>query len=186
MSVQLQRRLFSVREYHQMIEIGMFPESDRLELITGELIQMSPIGSRHAACVARLNAVFSQRLAEKAIVWPQNPVILDDHSEPQPDIALLRRRPDFYQSGNPQKSDIFLLGEVADTSIGYDRDVKIPLYAKNRIPEVWLIDLNQSSLEIYRDSDGNSYQTIQPISPGATLNILAFPAITFNYSDILG
>ncbi len=185
MSVQLLRRLFTITEYHKMIEIGMFPENDRLELITGELIQMSPIGSRHAACVDRLSELFFFSLGRRVIVRVQNPVILNENSEPQPDIALLRRRSDFYQNGNPQPADILLLVEVADTSIAYDRTVKIPLYAQHHIPEVWLIDLNQTSLEIYRDADGNTYQTVQQISPGASVNILAFPDVTFNSSEIL-
>lgn len=127
MSVQLLRRKFSVLEYHKMAESGILTEDDRVELIRGEIIKMSPIGRRYASCVARLNRIFTLRLGEAAIVWPQNPIELDDATEPQPDLVLLQPRPDFYESGHPQASDIFLLVEVADTMIGRSRGEKSSL-----------------------------------------------------------
>ena len=107
----------NVSQYHQMSEVGIFSENDKVELINGEIIEMSPIGRRHTACVNRLNSVFSQLLGKKVIIAVQNPIILNNLSEPEPDIALLQPRADFYESGHPQPQDIFLLIEVADSRI---------------------------------------------------------------------
>jgi Uma2 family endonuclease len=137
MTVQIQRRLFSVHEYHQMLQAGVLGEDDRLELIEGEIVQLSPINSRHAACVNRLNALFTSRLTGRAVVSVQNPIRLDTHSEPQPDLALLKPRPDFYAASHPNPEDVLLVVEVADTSADYDRGVKLALYARVGIAEVW-------------------------------------------------
>jgi Uma2 family endonuclease len=138
MSVQLVKRQFTIHEYHKMPEAGILKESERVELIRGEIVKMSPIGRFHAACVNRLNQLFSQKLGTRAIVAVQNPVELDDYSEPQPDIALLEPRSDFYASGHPKPADIFLVIEVADSTIKGDpvppflrgvrgdREIKIP------------------------------------------------------------
>lgn len=141
MSVQLLRRKFTLEQYHKMAESGILTEDDRVELIRGEIVEMSPIGRRHAACVRRLVTLFSEKLRLRAIVDTQNPVELSDRSEPQPDVALLQPRPDFYEAGHPKAKDIFLLVEVADTTAETDRDVKIPLYAEDGISEVWLVDI---------------------------------------------
>ena len=120
-----------------MIDSGILTPDDRVELIQGEIVQMSPIGRRHAAGVNRLVRIFTRLLGERIIVSSQNPVELNNNSEPQPDLALLLPRPDFYESGHPQPKDILLLVEVADTTANYDREVKIPLYAKDSIIEVF-------------------------------------------------
>jgi Uma2 family endonuclease len=130
MSVQIDRRVFSVDDYYRMVEVGLLKEDERVELIEGEVIRMSPIGSRHAACVARLTKLFSRLAGDGAIVWVQNPVRLNDFSEPQPDVALLKPRADFYAGAHPAAADVLLIVEVSDTTIGYDRQVKVPLYAR--------------------------------------------------------
>lgn len=150
MPVQLLRRKFTIKQYNQMIEAGIFAEDNRVELIRGEIVEMASIGRRHASSVKRLNALFNQRLAGLVIVGVQDPVELEDNSEPQPDLALLRLRDDFYEAGHPQVEDVFLLVEVADTSIEFDQEVKIPLYAESGISEVWVVDINQQCLEVYR------------------------------------
>src|ERR671938_544657 len=141
MSVQVAKRCFSVDEYYRMGEAGILTEDDRVELIEGEIIEMSPIGSRHAACVNRLNTLLGRHLRQTAIVSVQNPIRLDAYSEPEPDVALLRPRADYYESGHPTPADALLIVEVADTSADYDRIIKLPLYAKAGIPEAWLVDL---------------------------------------------
>ena len=165
----------NVSQYHQMSEAGIFSENDKVELINGEIIEMSPIGRRHTACVNRLNSVFSQLLGKKVIIAVQNPIILNNLSEPQPDIALLKPRADFYESGHPQPQDVFLLIEVADSSLEYDRDVKIPLYASSGITEVWLVDIYEQVIIVYRYPSENGYSDIQKLSRGEKMSIQAFP-----------
>jgi len=186
MSVQLLRRKFTVEQYHKMLESGILTENDRVELIAGEIVEMSPIGTRHAACVARLIRLFTLTLADTAIIWVQNPIKLNDNSEPQPDVVLLQPRDDFYESGHPQPSDIFLLIEVADATVKYDREVKVPLYAKDNIVEVWLVDINEQSVEVYREPTSDGYRNIQQFSSGQTLSIQAFPEINITVNEVLG
>jgi len=176
----------NISQYHQMSEAGIFSENDKVELINGEIIEMSPIGRRHTACVNRLNSVFSQLLGKKVIVAVQNPIILNNLSEPEPDIALLKPRADFYESGHPQPQDIFLLIEVADSSLEYDRDVKIPLYASSGITEVWLVDIYEQVIIVYRYPSENGYSDIQKLSRGEKISIQAFSEINLVVDDILG
>ena len=186
MSVTLLKRLFTVGEYHKMVGTGILNEEDRVELIRGEIVQMSPIGPVHAACVDRLNELFMLRLAGRVIVRVQNPVELDDMSEPQPDLTLLQRRPDFYQAGHPQSEDVLLLVEVADTTVQSDRDIKIPLYAEDNISEVWLVNVDERCLEVYRDPTTEGYQNVRRLEEGQTVTIQAFPDITFTVDELLG
>ncbi|NEQ20338.1 MAG: Uma2 family endonuclease [Microcoleus sp. SIO2G3] len=186
MSVQLLRRKFTVEQYHKMAQSGILTEDDRVELIRGEIIEMSPIGRRHAACVRRLDALLSEKLRRRAIVDTQNPVELDDTSEPQPDVVLLQPRPDFYESEHPQPEDIFLIVEVADTTAKFDREVKIPLYAKDNIVEVWLVDINKQCIEVYRQPSPTGYQNVQTFQRSQTLSIQAFPDIEIMVDEVLG
>ncbi|MBD1863795.1 MULTISPECIES: Uma2 family endonuclease [Trichocoleus] len=186
MAVQLLRRQFTVAQYHQMVEAGILTEDDRVELLEGEIIEMSPIGRRHAACVDRLNRLFSDRLRERAIVRVQNPVELSDRSEPQPDIALLKPRPDFYEAGHPQPQDILLLVEVADTTVEFDREIKIPLYAKSGVREVWLVDLNQNAIAIYREPSLSVYGQVEELRQGQELTVQAFTDGSFAVDEVLG
>jgi Uma2 family endonuclease len=130
MAFQVSTHRFTVEEFHRMAEVGILSDDDRVELLEGEIIEMTPIGSQHAACVARLTQELSQRIGMTAILWVQNPVRLDQHSEPQPDIALLRPRQDFYASAHPGPEDVLLLIEAADRTAQLDRAIKLPLYAK--------------------------------------------------------
>ncbi|HEY9709172.1 MAG TPA: Uma2 family endonuclease [Oculatellaceae cyanobacterium] len=186
MSVQLLRRKFTVEQYHRMVESGILCENDRVELIRGEIVEMSPIGRRHAACVKRLNRLFYRKLEDRVLIGVQDPVELDDTSEPQPDIVLLQPREDFYESAPPQASDIFLLVEVADTTVQYDRQVKIPLYAEDNIAEVWLVDINGQCVEVYREPASDGYQNIQKFERGQTLSILAFGDVNITVNEVLG
>ncbi len=160
------RHLLSVHDFHRMGEAGILAGDDRIELIDGGLIDMAPIGSAHAGMVIRLNQRLTRALAGRALVSSQNPVRLDERSEPQPDIAVLRNRRDFYQESHPGPSDVLLVIEIADSSLEYDRDVKAPLYARHGVPEVWLVDLQARNVSIYRQPEGGAYR--EALRPGDT------------------
>jgi Uma2 family endonuclease len=186
MSVQIAKRWFTVAQYNRMGETGILTEDDRVELIEGEIIEMSPIGRRHAACVGRLTNLFGRLLAERAIVWVQNPIVLNDYSEPQPDVALLRRRDDFYERSLPTPDDVLLVVEVADTTLEYDRQIKAPLYARAGIAEVWIVNLMDEKIEIYVQPMNDAYQSKREAKRGETLNSPSAFNVTLDVDDILG
>ncbi len=186
MVAELIRHKFKRQDYYYLGEMGILKPSDRVELIKGEIIQMSPISSLHAAHVKRLNYLFAQRLGNQVLIGVQNPVILDDYSEPQPDIALLRPRVDFYAAGHPQVEDVLLLVEVSNTTLEIDRSIKIPLYATSGIPEVWLVNTRDQCLEVYRYPLANTYQEVQVFAPGAKITLLALPLVEFGVEEIMG
>jgi Uma2 family endonuclease len=186
MAVQILRRLFSVEEYYLMAKAGILNEDDRLELIEGEIVEMSPIGSHHAACVTRLIQFLSQQVGSRALVSAQNPVRLGEHSEPQPDVALLRPRGDFYATDHPGSQDILLLIEVADTSVEYDREVKVPLYARAGIGEVWLVDLDGESIEVYQSPAPEGYRQVRVVRQEERLAPEALPELELSAGGILG
>lgn len=152
-----QRHRLTVEEYYRMAEAGIFSEDDRVELIEGEIIDMAPIGTAHASMVKRLNSIFTLGAGTRAVVSVQDPIRLNPRNEPQPDLALLRHRADYYRDAHPGPADVLLVVEVADSSLRYDVDVKLPLYARHGIPEVWIVDLEHRRLEIYRRPDGDTY-----------------------------
>ena len=186
MAVQLLRRRFTADEYHRMGQVGILAEDDRLELLEGEIVEMAPIGSKHQATVDRLNALFSRRLADSATVRVQGPVRLGGDSEPQPDVSLLRLRPDFYQFGHPGPGDVLLLVEVSDTSTEYDREVKVPLYARHGVAEVWLVGLETETVEVYRGPAAQGYQNVSQSVRGQGLSPEFFPGLELAVDDILG
>jgi len=155
-----QRHRITTDEYYRMAEVGIFKADDRVELIEGEIFDMSPIGIDHASVVKRLNSIFMPCVGIKAIVSVQDPIHLNEHSEPQPDIALLHYRDDFYRQAHPRPEDIILLVEVSDTTLRYDREVKLPLYARHAIPEVWIVDLEHQRLEVFRRPEAGVYLEI--------------------------
>jgi len=186
MAVELAKRLFTVDEYYQMAEAGIFSEDDRVELIEGEVVEMTPIGSRHAACVKRLNRLLSQGVGAEALIGVQDPIRLSPYSEPQPDLTLLRPRPDFYAQAHPRPEDVLLVVEVAETSADSDRNVKVPLYARAGVPEVWLVDLSEECIETYRQPSPEGYQEVRRLRYGEQLSPQAFPEVELAVDDILG
>ena len=186
MATQLIRRRFTVNEYYLMAQAGILHEDDRVELLEGEIVEMAAIGSRHAACVNRLNRILSEGLGSRAIISVQNPVRLGEHSEPQPDLTLLRPRPDFYSESHPESADVMLVVEVADTSEDYDREVKMPLYARYGITEAWLVDLSSRSIEVYRDPVPEGYRDIQLAMPGRRIAPQAFPDLELAVEKVFG
>ncbi|MEM8640383.1 MAG: Uma2 family endonuclease [Cyanobacteria bacterium P01_G01_bin.54] len=186
MTVQILRKKFTVGQYHQMIESGILTDRDRVELLQGEIIEMSPVGFKHAACVDRLNDRLGKSLGDRAIIRVQSSIQLSNYSEPQPDIAILRRRDDFYGNGHPQPPDIFALIEVSDTTIKYDRETKLPLYAQDGIPEVWIVDLGEQAIERYTAPSPSGYQQTQTLTHQQLIRLQAFQDITFSIVQLLG
>jgi Uma2 family endonuclease len=180
-----ERKAFTVGEYEQMISAGVLSEDDRLELIEGEILAMSPIAGLHIQVVNRLNRLLVLLLKDQAVVSIQNPVRLR-HSEPQPDVAILRSTANDQPAGVPRASDVILVIEVADTSVALDRAVKIPLFGREGIPEAWLVDLAQGSIEVYRGPSPSGYRNKQALGAGDILNIEAFADTRLPVDDILG
>jgi Uma2 family endonuclease len=185
-AIQLTPRRFTATEYRQMIQAGVFGPDERLELIDGEIVQMSPIGDRHAACVRRLNALLSQLFATQSIVDVQNPMMVDVAYAPQPDLALLRPRNDYYATQTPTAADCLLVIEVADTSAEFDRQIKAPRYALGGVRELWLIDLDRDVVVAYRDPVGDAYQHLQVFRRGDTITCASLQGPGISVQAILG
>lgn len=173
-------------QYQRMGETGILHEDDRVELLEGELYEMAPIGNWHNGSVDSLNWWIGTRIGQRAIVRVQGSFRLSPHSEPQPDLLVLRFRPDFYRSAPAGPEDVLLLVEVADSSLGYDRDFKLPLYARAGIPEVWIVNRGDARIEVYREPEGGRYRSVALVERGSTLAPLAFPDLTIPAEEILG
>lgn len=186
MSVGVRTRRFSVEEYHQMVQAGILKEDDRLELIEGEIVEMVPIGPRHALCVDRLNWLLGSSLAERAIIRVQGPISLGPRFEPQPDLALFRLPMTRYTESHPGPADIFLVIEVAETSIDEDRARKIPLYAQAGIRETWLVNLPTQTIETYAAPTPDGYQAVRTVGRGQFIAPEAFSNLSFAVDEILG
>lgn len=179
------RHRLTVDDYHQMAESGILGPDDRVELIAGEVLDMSPIGSLHAAIVRALARWLSDSVGQSAIVAVQDPIHLDDSSEPQPDIALLKPRPDFYASAHPGPADTLLIVEVAESSLAYDLGVKVPLYARHGIPEVWVIDAATRNTDRFRGPRPDGYAEQVMITPEGRLTCSALPGVTTTLATVL-
>ena len=180
------RRQWDVADYDRMLQAGILNEDDRVELLDGEIVEMSPSGSRHAACVKRLNAFLVEHLGSSAIVGVQDPIYLSTYSEPQPDISICHPRPDFYAVSHPTPADLFLLVEVADSSLLFDREEKLPLYARAGIPEIWLVDLIHDQLNVYTEPKDASYQAHQQFNRGETVSSAVRAMLRLSVDSILG
>ena len=180
----LARKLFTVHEFHRMGEAGILHEDDRVELIGGEIVQMAAIGTRHFTCVNALTRLLVRAVGDEAIVSVQNPVRLDEHNEPQPDLAVIRARS--YRESLPTPEDVLLLIEVSDTTLAYDRNVKLPLYARSGIPEVWIVDLTDETIERHTEPSGNDYRHTEKVRRGETFESAALPGLTLRADIVLG
>src|SRR5438067_2290036 len=160
-----------------MAEAGVFAPEARLELIEGEIVEMAPVGSRHAGAVKTLTRLLVLRSGEQAVVSVQDPLIIGDHSVPQPDLALLKLRSDDYSSAHPSTTDVLLVIEVADTTLAFDIGTKVPLYARSGIPEVWVVDLNEGAIRVYREPGAGGYQTSFIIPRGESVQCVALPQV---------
>jgi len=177
---------FTVEMYHKLGELGIFDEDDRVELLDGQIVEMTPIGGAHAACVIRLNDLLSRRSRSDTSVSVQNPVTLAERWEPQPDLAVLRRAGGLSGAWLPKPQDVLLVIEVADTSLERDRDVKIPRYAAAGIAEAWLVDLVADAISVYRGPGPDGYRDIVTVNRGETLRPLLLPGVAMTADEILG
>ena len=178
---------YTVEEYHVMVETGILTKYDRVELVDGEVVQMPPMLSPHASVVNRTTRLLNRILEDsQAAVWAQCPISFPGNAEPEPDVALLQPRPDYYRSGLPTPQDSLLLIEVSLSTLRYDRNVKLPLYALNGIPEFWLVNLPEEVIEVYRNPEGGVYQETTRLQRGDTVSPQAFPDMTLEVGEILG
>jgi Uma2 family endonuclease len=175
MPTAISKRRFTADDYQRMGQVGILSEDDRVELIDGEVVAMTPIGPRHWACVDIFTLALVRGVGDKAIVRVQGSIRLDLYHEPQPDVVLLRPRADFYAAQLPGPGDILLIIEIAESSIDYDRDLKSRLYAAAGVPEYWLADLTDHSLTRYSAPVDGTYQSIQRYRSGDTLSPALLP-----------
>jgi Uma2 family endonuclease len=163
---------------------GVFGPEARLELIEGEIVEMTPIGSRHAGAVNTLTRLLLRLAGDRAVVSVQNPVILGDRSVPQPDLALLAPRGDSYAGSHPTIADILLTIEVADTTLAYDIETKVPLYARAGIPEAWIVDVNEQTIRAYRDPSASGYKTTFTVARDGSVASFVLPDVRIIVSDL--
>jgi len=182
----LRRHRLTATEYRRMGEVGILRADARVELIEGEIIDMTPTGSRHAGVVRHIARLFERAIGDSAVVSIQSPVSLSDRSEPEPDIALLSPRTDFYKSAHPRPADVLLIVEVADASLRYDRQVKVPLYARHGVTEVWIVDLERNVLTQYRDPEGERYRTATSLAELAAVELAALPGVRLDLRGVFG
>ena len=168
-----------------MAETGVLPPDARVELLNGEIIDMSPIGPFHGSITKRLLRFFDGIARDRWIVAVQDPVRLDDYSEPQPDLMLLKPVPDFYREQHPQPDDVFLLVEVSDTTLAADREDKLPAYGRAGIGEVWIVNLVEEVIEVYREPHFTGYGSKTILRAGEQAKPMAFPDVTVDVAELL-
>lgn len=179
------KHLTNLDEWRRLGEANIFPPESRIELINGEILDMAPIGFNHAGHLIRLINFFATRIADKALINAQNPLQLGDLSEPEPDFMLLMPSSDYYSSRHPVADDVLLLIEVSDTSLQFDQNQKLRLYARHGIPEYWLLNLNDLSLEVYRKPNGELYAEKTTLYAGDSITLSQLPDISIQVADIL-
>ncbi len=184
-SAHIKKHLTDISEWRKLGEAGIFPPDSRVELINGEIIEMSPIGSNHAGHINRLSQVFASLIPGQAMFSAQNPLQLSNFSEPEPDLMLLLPREDFYADQHPQAADVLLLIEVADSSLEYDQGFKLQLYARHNIPEYWVLNLNDQCLQVFRKPHGDNYEEKTTLRRGDSVSPSQLQNITLALSDIL-
>ena len=183
MAVQTQRKLFTVDDYYKMAEVGILAPEDRIELIHGEIIQMGPIKSFHASVVDNLHELLLFLLREKTIIRGQNPLRIDNYSEPEPDLSIVHFYTHKYRHQHPQPEDVHFLIEVADTTLQKDRKLKLPLYAEAGIPEVWIVNLKNNSVEVYTNPLDGAYQEMKTLRNG---EVLRFESLELELERVFG
>jgi Uma2 family endonuclease len=184
--MQLERVKFNVHDYELMIKAGVFIGNGHVELIEGEILQMPPLGSYHIGTTNTLAEIFIPPLIGKAVVSIQSSIILDDMSEPEPDLLVLRFRKDRYKTSKPKPEDVLLLIEVSDSTLRYDRDVKVPLYARNGIPEVWLVNLPKKIVEVYCNPHKGKYRSVKKLGLSETVSPQLIPKLKLKVAEIIG
>ncbi len=180
---EVKRHRFTVEEYHRMVEIGLLSEDDRVELIDGEIVEMAAIGWRHANCVNDLNMLLVRFAQDRYVVSVQNPITISEHGEPQPDLVLLRNQP---VGRLPGPEDVLLLIEVSDTTLSYDRNVKLPRYARAGIPEVWIFDLEGCRVEVHAVPSTEGYGLSREFGPGESARSESVEGLSAVVDEVLG
>jgi Uma2 family endonuclease len=186
MALDVMKKLWTVDEVLLMVEKGILPEDNHLELISGELIEMSPSGRKHSAAVNRINLLLIELLGRKAFIWVQSAVQLDSYSAPEPDIAVLKWRDDFYEGCLPGPDDILLVIEISDTSLSFDRRIKASLYAESGIPEYWILDLQNQRVERYHQPQQDGYGEKEVVGRGQVLVVPGLGAGELTVEEMLG
>jgi Uma2 family endonuclease len=186
METEVRKKLFTVDDFHRMGEAGIFGPEPRVELIEGEIIEMAALGTRHMGCVNRATELLVTRLAGKAVVSVQNAVLLSRYTEPQPDIVLAKPRASYYDDKYIAPEDTFLVIEVSDSTLRYDRDRKMPLYAKAGVPELWIENLRNDVILVYRDPTPSGYKKALTLRRGDSITISAFEEVELKVEDLLG
>ena len=181
----LRRHRLTVDEYYRMAETGVLAPDARVELIEGGVIDMAPMRSRHASVVSRLVAGLTRAVGDQALVWCQLPLRLGDQTEPQPDLMLLAPRADYYANAHPTPAEVLLLIEVSDTTARYDRVIKLGLYARHAVPEVWIVDLDNQLLRVYRRPQGEVYTEVMETARPALLTPQLLPGVVIDASTLL-
>lgn len=179
------KHLTNINEWRRLGEANIFPPESRLELINGEILEMAPIGFNHSGHLNRLNSLLTRLIPDDVISSVQNPLQLGDLSEPEPDFMLLKPNADFYSSRHPNANDVLLLIEVADSSLTFDQNQKLRLYALHGIPEYWLLNLNDECLEVYRKPNGEVYAEKTTLRAGDTITLSQLNEISIRMADIL-
>lgn len=186
MNTTLQVHKFTVDEYHKLSDVGLLQEGERVELVGGEIIDMAPIGSKHASCVKRLIHLLTEKLKKRGIVSAQDPIQIEEFSELQPDVALLKYRSDFYAEKHPTSKDVLLLIEVSDSSLEYDKETKIPLYAGAAIQEAWLVNLMENCVEVYSFPSGTGYEVVTKFFHKQIVSPKCFPDMSLAVDQVVG
>jgi Uma2 family endonuclease len=175
---------FTVAEYHRMAEVGILGEDSRVELIRGQIVDIAPIGAPHLGMVNRLTRLLPSVLSGRGMLSVRNPVRVDDGSEPEPDVVVLRPRTDDYETATPCPSDVLLLIEVADTSLDDDRGIKAPLYAENGVAECWIVNLMDRVVEVHRQPQNGRYADVRRLGPAEVLDIALLPGVALPVVDL--
>ena len=187
MDAVFSRRRFTVDDFHRIGEAGILDGRERVELLDGQIIEMAPIGSRHAACVRRLNRLLGTHIPSELVVDVQNPVHIDELTELVPDLTVLRPQADFYAAGHPRPEDVLLVVEVADTTLPYDRNVKMRRYGSVGIPEAWLVDLPNRRIEVFcNPSPEFGYTESASLAEGASVESISVTGLSLEVCDVLG
>src|ERR687896_1657519 len=181
---RLRRHRLTVSEYLRMGEARILAPDARVELIEGEIFDMAPIGSLHAGTVMRLGRMLERAVGDTALVYIQNSVALSNYSAPQPDLALLRPREDFYTASHPGPADVLLVIEVADTTLRDDREVKAPLYAAHGVPEYWIVDLEDKGVHVFREPQSGHYRQIFTVAGSEALVPVGLPHVRIDVSKV--
>jgi len=186
MQIETTKKLFTIDEYYGMAKAGILRPGERVELIDGEIFQMTPIENRHLGCVNRATRLFVAAFLGRAVVSVQHPVQLTNYTEPQPDVAVLKFRTDDYSGKKPEAEDTILILEVSDTTLRFDRKIKMPRYAAAGISEMWIANLEDNELLVYRDPEGDTFRTALTLHRGDSLSVVAFPDAVFSVDELLG